>query len=87
MLLNSVTVSTVTDSYPVAFRWRKRGDAEDFGQEMRGEQRVMGRANSGKGASLRLCFLLSIFPTILCVPLKATGYESGTVTCSHFTGL
>ena len=29
-----------SDSYPVAFRRRKRGDAEDFGKEMRGAQRV-----------------------------------------------
>ena len=38
------------DSYPVAFRQQKRGDAEDFGKEMRGAQRVMGRTNSGKVA-------------------------------------
>ena len=53
----------MTDSYPVAFKRRKRGEAEDLGKEMRGAQRVMGRTNS-------------VFPTILCVPLKATGYES-----------
>ena len=47
------------DSYPVAFRRRRRGGAEDFGKEMRGAQRVM------EG-------------TILCVPLRATAYESVT---------
>ena len=31
--------------YPVAFRRRKRGDAEDSGKEMRGAQRVMGKTN------------------------------------------
>ena len=52
-----------SDSYPVAFRRRKRADAEDFWE---GDE---GRAKgSGKNEL--------VFPTILCVPLKATGYES-----------
>ena len=61
----SIYLTVSADSYPVAFRRRKRGDAEDFGKEIRGAQRVKGRTNS------------SVFPTILCVPPKATGYESG----------
>ena len=34
--------SVAIDSYPVAFKRRKRVDAEDFGKEMRGAQRVLG---------------------------------------------
>ena len=44
-------ISCVPDSYPVAFRRRKRGDAEDLGKEMRGAQRVMGRTDSEKVAT------------------------------------
>ena len=47
-----------------------------LGRRLRGAQRVVGRTNSGKKAS---SLLLSVFLTILCVPLKATGYESGVV--------
>ena len=46
-------LSLSPDSYPVAFRRRKREDAEDFGKEMRGAQRVMGRTNSEKIATGR----------------------------------
>ena len=49
------------DSYPVAFWRRKRGDAEDFGKEMRGAQRVMRRTRSSPQSFTRR--------------LKATGYE------------
>ena len=38
--------ASTADSYPVTFRRRRRGNAEDFGNEMRGAQRVMGRTNS-----------------------------------------
>ena len=51
--------SPLPDSYPVAFRRRKRGDAEDFGKEMRGAQRVIRRTNSGKGACLSPSFAQS----------------------------
>ena len=40
-----VFTANAPDSYQVAFRRRKRGDAEDFG-EIRGAQRVMGRTNT-----------------------------------------
>ena len=59
------------DSYPVAFRWQKRGDAEDFGEEIEGQAKGYGKDEFGEGS-----FLLSVFPTMLCMPLKATGYES-----------
>ena len=64
-------ISLFTDSYSVAFRRQKRGDAEDFGKGMRGAQRVMGRTNSGKA-----CFPPSS-PQSFARRLKATGYESG----------
>ena len=56
-LTRAIRHTTTSDSYPVAFRRRKRGDAEDFGK-MRGAQRAMGRRNS-------------VFPTILCAPPKS----------------
>ena len=62
-------ISLFTDSYSVAFRRQKRGDAEDFGKGMRGTQRVMGRTNSGKA-----CFPPSS-PQSFARRLKATGYE------------
>ena len=62
------------DSYPVAFRRRKRGDSEDFGKEIRGARRVMGRTNSRKVASFP-----PFSPQSFARRLKATGYESGTV--------
>ena len=65
------SLSIEADSYPVAFRRRKRGDAEDFGKEMRGAQRVMGRTNSEKVASFT-----PSSPQSFARRLKATGYES-----------
>ena len=56
-LTRAIRHTTTSDSYPVAFRRRKRGDAEDFGK-MRGAQRAVGRRNS-------------VFPTILCAPPKS----------------
>ena len=58
----------LTDSYPVAFRRRKIGDAEDSGKEMKDTAKGYGKDE------------LSVFPTILWVPLKATGYESAIFT-------
>ena len=61
---NTRNISCVhyTDSYPVAFRRRKRGDAGDSGKKMRSAQKGYGKDE--------------VFHTILCMPLKATGYES-----------
>ena len=56
------------DSYPVAFRRQKRGDAEDFGKEMRGAQRAMGRTNSEKVATgtlgCKICCFCSFLASI-----------------------
>ena len=59
-LPNTAFIQTRTQSG--AFRRRKRGDAEDFGKEMRGAHRVMRRTNSE---------LPSVFSTILCAPPKS----------------
>ena len=37
----------VSVSYPVAFRRRKRRDAEDLGKEMRARKGLMGRLGTG----------------------------------------
>ena len=66
--------ASIPDSYPVAFRRRKRGDAEDFGKEMRGAQRVMERTNSEKVASFP-----PSSPQSFARRLKATGYESASM--------